>query len=164
MVNGRLSKLGSIYDRIDAATRLQSTSSQRESSSARSLVLLDRPLQRRARELRGAQGQCPEQTCSWLSKEETTRISGPGSSATRAQSGRQRRCSRKVGRKTASDVDGCRAINLVAEAGEIAVSTILLESTLCLLSKQIVVPSSSKWWLVSKSSFHEKRSREYCVV
>lgn len=52
---------------------------------------------------------------------------------------------KKVDRKTASDVEGCRATNLVAEAGEIAVSTIL-DSTLCLLSKQIV-----------KSSFHEKR-------
>jgi|UniRef100_A0A804U9S2 tRNA threonylcarbamoyladenosine modification (KEOPS) complex Pcc1 subunit len=143
MVDG-LSKLGSIYDRIDAPTLLQSTSSQRESSSTpsfsarESFVELKVSVQDMQLALKRGDG---ADLRTWVQC--YTRL------VKKAQ-----KMFKKANRKTASDVEGCRAIDLVAEAREVAVS--ILESTLHLLSKQIVLPSSSMWSLVSKSSFHKK--------
>ncbi|KAF7095652.1 hypothetical protein CFC21_097768 [Triticum aestivum] len=53
---------------------------------------------------------------------------------------------KKISKKTASDKNDSRVVMLMAEAREITIS--LLESTSCILSKQIEMP---KWSLVSKT-------------
>uniref|UniRef100_M8AT08 Uncharacterized protein n=1 Tax=Aegilops tauschii TaxID=37682 RepID=M8AT08_AEGTA len=52
---------------------------------------------------------------------------------------------KKISKKTASDKNDSRVVMLMAEAREITIS--LLESTSCILPKQIEMP---KWSLVSK--------------
>ncbi|XBI37946.1 hypothetical protein VPH35_123134 [Triticum aestivum] len=66
----------------------------------------------------------------------------------------QRLCKRISG-KVASDMEGCGAIKMTAEARDIAI--VILKSTLHLFLKQITISKfSSRWSLVSKA-FQKKR-------
>ncbi|CDJ26628.1 unnamed protein product [Triticum aestivum] len=56
---------------------------------------------------------------------------------------------KKISRKSSpADVGSCRVVSLLAEARDVAVTTI--ESSLELLSKQIATQNSSRWSLVSR--------------
>jgi hypothetical protein len=62
---------------------------------------------------------------------------------------------KKISMKSSSSAqESCSVVNLLAEAREVAVT--MIESSLELLSKQIKMPNSSKWPLVSKA-FQNKR-------
>ena len=61
---------------------------------------------------------------------------------------------KKINCKAASYIEGGRVVKLLSEAREITI--VILESTLQVLLKQVAMPSSGKWSLVSKA-FQEKR-------
>ncbi|WVZ95356.1 hypothetical protein U9M48_041134 [Paspalum notatum var. saurae] len=147
-----LSKLGSVYDHIDALTCLpRSQRKAVEEELERSLTLLDlcNAVQESLAELKttvqGMQLSLKRGEDGALQ----TKVQCYARAAKKAQ-----KPFNKINKKTASDMEGCKVIKLIAEARDIAVS--ILESTLHLLSKQIAMPSSSKWSLVSKS-FQKKR-------
>ncbi|CAL5004408.1 unnamed protein product [Urochloa decumbens] len=151
MVDG-LSKMGSIYNRINELTCFPS--SQRKSVEEeleRSLVLLDvcNAMQESFEELKSS----VQEMQLALKKGDDASVQTKVQSYARVAKKAQKQC-KKISSKASSNIEGCRAIKLLVEARDITMT--ILESTLNHLSKQLVMPSFSKWSLVSMA-FQKKR-------
>nr|CAB3481964.1 unnamed protein product [Digitaria exilis] len=151
-MSGSLMKLGSIYSCIDELICLPSSQrKEAEEELEHSLVLLD---------LCNAIQECFAELKTNVQEMELAlkrgddvavqaRVQSYARSAKKAQ-----KQFKKTNSKAASCIEGGRVVKLLSEAREIGVA--VLESTLQLLSKQVAMPSSGKWSLVSKA-FQKKK-------
>jgi hypothetical protein len=154
MVDG-LAKLGSIYSHIDEITCLPSRQHQQRKAVDEelecSLILLDlcSATQESFEELKVN----VMETQIVLKRGDNVAVQGKLQSYARLAKKAQKQF-KKINSKAASSIEGCKVVKLLSEAREIAVS--ILELTWDLLKSQIVMPSLSKWSLVSKA-FQKKR-------
>lgn len=157
IANG-LSRLGSIYSCIDELACLPSTSSQRQQRKAveeeleRSLVLLDlcSAMQERLADLRVI----AQEMLLGLKRGNNVAVQAKAQAYARLAKKAQKQFKKTSSNVAVDDTESCRVVKLLSEAREVALS--MLESTLYLLSREIVMPSASKWSLVSKT-FQKKR-------
>ncbi|KAK1601351.1 hypothetical protein QYE76_018217 [Lolium multiflorum] len=136
-------RLGDIYDCIDELTGLP-----------RSQILLCKPHQRIVVELELERSLALLDLCDTMQRGDDVALRAKIQSWFR-QTKKAQKQFKKISKKSSStDQESCRVVNLLVEAREAAV--MMIESSLELLSKQIEMPNSSNWSLVSKA-FQKKR-------